>query len=114
MVAERTLLHQDDGLILTRRPGERLADLELEVVTRFLLSKGRVLDIGCGRGRACRYLEVDGFETVGVELDSETLREGRLPDRGSGSVPEFILADARELCFRDCSFDYTIFGVNSQ
>jgi SAM-dependent methyltransferase len=108
MVAKSTLLHQDDGLVSTRIPGERLADLELEVLSRFLSSKGRILDIGCGHGRACRHLGVEGFEAVGIELDSDTLREGRLSDRDSGSVPEFVLADGRRLCFRDSSFDYAI------
>jgi SAM-dependent methyltransferase len=104
MVVRETLLHQDDGLVSTRNPGEHLADLELQVLTRFLSSKGRVLDIGCGHGRACRYLRAEGFEAVGVELDSDTLQERR----GSGNGPEFIRADGRRLCFRDSSFDYAL------
>ncbi len=103
MVTIRTLLHQDDGLAATRIPGESLADLELQVINRYLTSKGGVLDVGCGSGRACRYLAVEGSEAVGVELDSQTLR-----DTESREDCKFVRADGRRLCFRDQTFDYVI------
>ena len=64
------------------------------------------MDIGCGHGRACRYLGLAGFEAVGVELDSPTLRE--VKQRDSSTIPDFVLADGRQLGFRDQSFDYVI------
>ncbi len=108
MVTRRSLLHQDDGLAGTRIPGESLADLELHVISRYLTSKGRILDIGCGSGRACRYLAVAGSEAVGVELDSQTLRDARQRRKEPRQDCEFIRADGRILCFRDQTFDYVI------
>lgn len=103
-----TLLHRDDGLLSTRVQNEQLADLELRVISKFMSSAGRVLDVGCGHGRACRYLEIHGFDMTGVEVDLETLQTARRLDGGSAVAADFILADGRTLCFRDRSFDYLI------
>ncbi len=108
MVTKRTLLHQEDGLAATRVSGESLADLELQVIGRYLTSQGMVLDVGSGAGRACHYLAVAGWEAVGVELDSQTSRAARQRKREPGEHCEFIRADGRKLCFRDRSFDYVI------
>ncbi len=102
------MLHQDDGLAATRTLGERLADLELQVINRYITSKGRILDLGCGSGRACRYLGVAGSEAVGVELDSQTLRDARQRGKRPREDCEFIRADGRKLGFRNQTFDYVI------
>jgi SAM-dependent methyltransferase len=108
MVGRSTLLHQDDGLVSTRVQGEQLADLEFQVISQFMTLKGRVLDIGCGHGRACRYLGLDGFEAIGVDMDSETLQDARRLAGPDNSAEELVLADGRQLCFQDQSFDYLI------
>jgi SAM-dependent methyltransferase len=73
-----------------------------------------VLEIGCGYGRACSFLHKNGLEVTGVDVDREQAgramkeRESRGIDKGI----EFVLNDARGLCFLPCSFDaVTMLGV---
>ena len=104
----RTLLHRDDGLVKTATAGETIADLELLVVARFLRQKGSVLDLGCGGGRSSVYLNLQGFDAVGVEIDLTTLAQARQLNRENGASCEFVRADGRNLCFREKCFDYVV------
>ncbi len=104
---ETTMLHRDDGLASTRLPGEQLADLELGVIEPILEFKGRLLDLGCGRGRGAAYFALHGFDPVGVDMYKPSLKQGReLKDNNMAF--ELISADARRLCFRDQSFDLVV------
>ena len=104
----RTLLHRDDGLATTATAGETIADLELLVIARFMPQKGSVLDLGCGRGRTSVYLNLRGFDAVGVELDLATLTRAKQLTRENNASCEFVRADGRSLCFREECFDYAI------
>ncbi len=108
MVETRTLLHRDDGLATTATAGETIADLELLVIARFLPRQGSVLDLGCGGGRSSVYLNLQGFDAVGVEIDLPTLAQARRLNRENGASCEFVRADARNLCFREECFDYAV------
>ncbi len=57
------------------------------------LSRGRVLDVGCGDGR---FLPPEG---IGVDLDPERLRRAATRSR------KLVRADAHALPFADASFD---------
>ena len=105
---KHTPLHQDDGLAGTRVPGESLADIELQVLSHFLVTRGKVLDLGCGKGRLGQYIGQAGFETVGVELDIETIKQAHRVDLGQNTGNRLILADGRDLCFRSESFEYVV------
>jgi len=50
---------------------------ELEVVGRYVPPGSRVLDAGCGAGRAVLALEQAGFQTIGVDLSLAMLAAGR-------------------------------------
>jgi ubiquinone/menaquinone biosynthesis C-methylase UbiE len=104
-----TLLHRDDGLAGTQVPGEKLADLEVRVSDQFLKAPGRLLDLGCGKGRASFYFATKGYDTIGVDIDLETIRVAKrlAPELGVHNC-EFMVADMRSLCFRDSVFDYAI------
>ena len=108
MVETRTLLHRDDGLATTPTAGETIADLELLVITRFLKSNGSLLDLGCGRGRSSVYLNLQGFDALGVEIDMPTLSHAQQLNREKGASCQFVRADGRSLCFRDECFDYVV------
>ena len=108
MVGTRTLLHRDDGLATTATAGETIADLELQVIVRFLQRKGSVLDLGCGSGRSSVYLNLQGFDAVGVEIDLPTLTRAKQLNRENGASCEFVRADARSLCFQRECFEYAI------
>jgi SAM-dependent methyltransferase len=104
----RTLLHRDDGLATTATAGETIADLELLVSARFMPQTGSVLDLGCGRGRISVYLNLQGFDAVGVEIDLPTLTQAKQLNRENNASCEFVRADGRALCFREECFDYAI------
>jgi len=101
-------LHRDDGLATTATAGETIADLELLVIARFMPQKGSVLDIGCGRGRSSVYLNLQGFDAVGMEIDLPTLTQAKRLNRENNASCEFVRADGRNLCFREECFDYAI------
>ena len=107
-VETQTLLHRDDGLATTATAGETIADLELLVIAHFLRQIGTVLDIGCGRGRSSVYLNLQGFDTVGVEIDLPTLAQAKQLNRENDASCEFVRADGRNLCFREKCFDYAV------
>jgi SAM-dependent methyltransferase len=65
----------------------------------------RVLDAGCGTGRASVWLAEQGADVVGVDVSAEMLRMARA-DVPSAS---FVLADLAEpLPFEDASFDAVV------
>jgi SAM-dependent methyltransferase len=70
--------------------------------------RGSVLDVGCGGGRSSVYLNLQGFDVVGVEIDLPTLNHARQLSREHDASCEFVRADGRRLCFRDDSFDYVV------
>lgn len=105
---KQTLLHRDDGLAATKVAGESLADLELKIIEHFVKSQGSLLDLGCGSGRAGLLFATNGFDVVGVDIDSPTLHEARRVAKENRVDFALIQADARRLCFRSESFDHVV------
>jgi len=73
-----------------------------------------ILELGCGYGRACFFLHENNLDVTGVDLDRIQL-ELALQEAKSRGVHEginFVINDARSLCFPDGSFDaVTMLGV---
>ena len=46
----------------------------LEKFTSLVKEKGKILDIGCGHGRDCKYFEDKGFKVTGIDLSEEMLK----------------------------------------
>lgn len=69
----------------------------------------RVLDLGCGNGRISVRLLERGASVFGCDLSRPALRElqERIPARKGSMISE---GDARQLPFRDCSFDAVVFA----
>ena len=42
----------------------------------------RAIDFGCGTGRSTRFLQQQGFETVGIDISAEMIRQARQFDGG--------------------------------
>jgi ubiquinone/menaquinone biosynthesis C-methylase UbiE len=89
--------------------------LPAELVS-FLMGKSAntILEIGCGYGRACFFFCANGLAVTGVDVDREqverALEEKR--SRGFDEGIDFIVNDARDLCFPRRSFDaVTMLGI---
>lgn len=67
----------------------------------------KVLEVGCGYGRACFFLRENQFSVTGVDIDRVQIRWALEETKSHGNNGEigFLVNDARHLCFRDSSFD---------
>jgi ubiquinone/menaquinone biosynthesis C-methylase UbiE len=72
------------------------------------LSKGRVLDVGCGTGENALYLAGNGFSVVGVDLSDRALAGARAKAPERGLKVEFRAGNALSLDFKDGVFDNVI------
>lgn len=85
---------------------DRLTDM---VVDRMgLAGTGRVLDVGCGSGKASVQISTGrGLHVIGITVSDHQLQlaRARPQDEGLPGRASFHLADAMELPFEDSSFD---------
>jgi len=73
-----------------------------------------ILDVGCGYGRACFFLQKKGFNVVGVDVDKSQIisAQKEVKSQGLSDETDFLLNDAKRLCFPDSSYDaVTMLGV---
>jgi ubiquinone/menaquinone biosynthesis C-methylase UbiE len=80
----------------------------VELVRAEELSKGRVLDVGCGTGENALYLASDGFSAIGVDLSSRAIAAARAKAAERGLKVEFRAGNALSLDFKDGVFDNVI------
>ncbi len=111
--SERSALYQEDYYDGDR--GERFSfPLEHFVIffrwirardiERRLDGPGRILDIGCGRGRFLDFLSRRGFETFGTQLSLTAARASR--ERGG---TEILIGELPDLDLQEASFDVVTF-----
>lgn len=96
MNIESTDKSVDKYLIDREDPAIVIDHLELfvkELVHNPFLDTHRVLDLGCGHGRDCWYLEEHGFRPVGIDLSEKMLEVAR--KRCSRSM--FLNMDMRDI-----------------
>ncbi len=67
------------------------------------IGSGDALDLGCGNGKTTSFLIDNGFTVTGADFSSEAVGICRKLFDGTA---EFVQADAADLPFDDCSFDY--------
>ncbi|MDD5086016.1 MAG: methyltransferase domain-containing protein [Candidatus Omnitrophica bacterium] len=79
------------------------------------ISKGAlVLDLGCGTGRCSIPLAASGKTVIGVDISKEMLKKAICKSKDSvpANMPEYIMADAENLPFKEAIFDAIIgFGI---
>jgi len=66
-----------------------------------------ILDIGCGYGRASFFLHENNYSAVGIDVDKMQIESAleEVNSRGITKDINFMINDARHLCFRSSSFD---------
>jgi len=85
---------------------ELFAEARRDAVRLLGHGPGRCLDLGCGTGRAVPLLAEAGWEVIGIDLSCDQLA---VAEREVGQLAErFVVADAHELPFDDCSFDAVV------
>ena len=77
-----------------------------EKAARAFLARNKriILDLACGVGRDTFYLEISGLVVVGVDASLNGLRVAQRLRAERGAASDLVLADARNLPFRDGSF----------
>jgi len=80
----------------------------VELVRAEELSKGRVLDVGCGTGENALYLASNGFSAIGVDLSSRAIAAARAKAAERRLKVEFQAGNALSLEFKDNVFDNVI------
>src|SRR5687768_12684009 len=76
--------------------------------------RGRVLEIGCGRGHALGVLarKLEPSRLMGVDVDADALAEADARLRAAGHEATLLRADVRDLPLPDASVDVVVdFGT---
>lgn len=103
IVAPTIQIYEQGAATFLKRWGSRRKRppaLLLDSLAR-LPKQSSILDLGCGGGQDARFIHGKGFRVIGMDLTTAFLRaaQGTAP-----SVP-LVLADMRDVPFRDESFD---------
>jgi SAM-dependent methyltransferase len=89
--------------------GTPLLALDLEFVRRHCAPPGRLVDLGCGTGRALVPLAREGHWVLGIDLSPEMLRVAGARAAAAGVAVERVRANLVELGgLADAAFDYAI------
>lgn len=87
----------------------RLFEFDEQVAARHFSRPGRLVDLGCGTGRALTPFARRGFDTLGVDLSMRMLRIVGEKAKLDGLTIGRVRANLVELdCLRDESFDYCL------
>jgi len=86
---------------------------EKYIFDKYFEKEKSILDIGCGAGRTTFNLYEKGYTNiVGLDLSPEMIEEARKINKENKTDIKFIVGDATNLKFNDCSFDYALFSFN--
>jgi SAM-dependent methyltransferase len=69
------LVERDDGFLDPGSPAVYFAEPRKWPAMRFV--RGRVLDVGCGAGRCCLYLQKRGHQVVGIDISPLAIKTCR-------------------------------------
>lgn len=110
-VSGQYLIERDDGRIETLEVGDYIKPFEeWDEPERQAIKhvKGRVLDIGCGAGRVAIYLQVLGYEVVGIDLAPGAVDASRRM-----GLKEAYVMSANDLTFSNDIFDTVVMYGNN-
>jgi len=69
------IIERDDGYLDVGSPAVYFAEPQKWSAMRFV--RGRVLDVGCGAGRCCLYLQKRGRQVVGIDISPLAIKTCR-------------------------------------
>jgi SAM-dependent methyltransferase len=98
--------------ILYKHRDEQEAIKFLDNITQYLnITKGKILDVGCGKGRHAKYFNELGFNVVGIDLSLNSIAKAKLNETQNLKFYKF---DMRNV-FKENSFNvvtnlFTSFG----
>ncbi len=77
------------------------------------VTRGRVLEVGCGAGQCARWLMAQGADAVGLDLSERQLQHARRIDEAHGRRLPVVAGTATALPFPDDAFDvvFSAFGA---
>ena len=86
-----------------------LLNMDLAFAERQFGEPGRLIDLGCGTGRALCFFARRGYWVLGVDLSAEMLKISADRAAGAGVEVQLLQANLVELdCLAECSFDYAV------
>jgi 2-polyprenyl-3-methyl-5-hydroxy-6-metoxy-1,4-benzoquinol methylase len=92
----------------------RLHLSEKKLFKKYLIKKGKVLDLCCGAGRVSIPLAKMGFEVIGIDNNSKMIRIARdLKKELNLKNVKFYCSDIAKRMFRNEQFDYVLIMENS-
>src|ERR1044072_2655422 len=74
-----------------------LASADLAFCDTHFGTPGRLIDLGCGTGRACIHFAKRGFDCVGVDLSEPMLEQSRENSSAAGTRVEFRMGNLVDL-----------------
>jgi 2-polyprenyl-3-methyl-5-hydroxy-6-metoxy-1,4-benzoquinol methylase len=75
----------------------RIARQIRKVLKKYRITKGRILEIGCGNGRITTNLAKLGFNTVGVDISPVYIEDAKKKAARLGVTPRFLQGDIRKI-----------------
>lgn len=98
----KTIEFYDKNVDEYMKQTDQLQELDwLKKFSSYLAKNSKVLDLGCGYGRDCRYFVKNGFETYGVDLSSGMIKKARQEVKQA----KFFVMNVLDLKFQDNFFD---------
>jgi ubiquinone/menaquinone biosynthesis C-methylase UbiE len=105
------LVKQDqDRLKLFKRYGYDITRARKFILTKAIISKGRILEVGTGRGHMAVALAKNGLKVVSIDLDRKAQAVAKLKLKSLKLDKSVSLKhmNAERLKYKDNSFDYVI------
>jgi SAM-dependent methyltransferase len=88
-----------------------LNDLEEEILNKHMEKRGRLLVLGCGKGRESIAFAKAGFSVVGVDMVEELIMQARQRSQAERLNIDFICSEFSCLSLYGYSFDYILFSL---